>query len=85
MHKIITLEGSHLEGFLDFADALLQHRHRVRQVRVCIDGDTLKLKPNEQTWTPGYGHLDPTCEVAREPRLDTPEGPRGVGCFPPVP
>lgn len=65
MEKLITLEGDDLAAFLEVMEAITSGRERVYQLRVCIDGDQVKVKANGRTWTPGYGTLDPECQEAQ--------------------
>jgi hypothetical protein len=59
---IITIEGQALDALFD----QLGHRdYSVYRLRVARDGDEVKLKVNESTWSPGY----PLAEEDRR-RLD---------------
>lgn len=78
--RVVSLRGDELADFLELMEGLTTGRERAYQVRMCIDGDQVKM--NGHTWSCGYGELDPDCVAARE--ADTPKGPRGVSCFPPV-
>lgn len=46
----------------------IDSRRGVYKLRVTADGDTVKFKVNESTWTPPMGHLDPQCSKALRDR-----------------
>lgn len=64
MDKIIEVEGQELQMLLKelVARELRGHWHnKPYKLRVCIEGNGVKFKINESTWSPALGHLDPTC------------------------
>jgi len=67
MDELALLEGDDLAAFLEVMEAMTTGRERVYQLRVCVDDGQVKVKANGRTWTPGYGHLDPTCQAAQRP------------------
>jgi hypothetical protein len=67
MDKIIELTPSDLvELFGQMGLAGIPGK--VYKLRVCSDGDWVKFKVNESTWTPSLGKLDPMCQKAQRRR-----------------
>jgi hypothetical protein len=70
MDKIIELSKGEVDNLLS---TLLAHkaddRSGLYKLRVCSDGNWVKFKVNESTWTHGMGHLDPICREAARQRV----------------
>jgi hypothetical protein len=65
MDRIVILEGQELKHFLDYMERITQAgTPAVYSLRVTVDGDQVKLKVNQATWTPGYGELAPESREA---------------------
>lgn len=64
-HKIIELSPSELRyvlGELGIAEGL---PGKIYKLRVSVEGDKVKFKANESTWTASVGKLDPMCQLAQ--------------------
>jgi hypothetical protein len=73
MDKIIELAPSDLvELFGEMGLAGIPGK--VYKLRVCSDGNWVKFKVNESTWSAPLGHLDPKCRAAaRQRRVASPK------------
>lgn len=67
MRDITILTGPVLDSFLETIAYMAERRDRTGTVRVCVDelDGTLKLKIDQGTWSPPFGHRDPACEAAQ--------------------
>jgi hypothetical protein len=68
MDRIIQLSAKEAD---DLLESLLWHKANrgLYGLRVCSDGDWVKFKVNESTWTHGMGQLDPMCREAARKRV----------------
>lgn len=60
MDKIIKVEDAELENLLHYFSRITgDDRFRTPyRLRVCVDGNQVKFKVNEDMWTAGFGEVD---------------------------
>lgn len=70
MDKIIELTAYEVDELLLMLQAhKADSRSGLYKLRVCSDGEWVKFKVNESTWTHGMGHLDPMCRESARRRV----------------
>ena len=62
--KIIQIEGSELKNLLENLKPENTRARMIYKLRVSVEGDNVKFKVNESTWSPPLGELDPQSEYA---------------------
>lgn len=72
MDKIIELSAHEARELLTQL-ASVENRKLLWHLRICMDGDWVKFKVNESTWTRAMGQLDPMCRRAARKRAETQE------------
>ena len=62
MDTIIQLSPREVWSLFDALEEM--QTSGISSLRVCVDGDNVKFKINERTWSPPMGTLDPNCQRA---------------------
>lgn len=68
MHIIQLSKSEAAQLLRELTNADKDARSGLWSLRVAVEGDTVKFKINEFTWSPGIGKLDPMCEEAQHRR-----------------